>query len=194
MKVKLLPAAFLFLGSYFPLSVIFLLQDVTDVSWKKSICWSMQNCELPTLMNSGRSLTFFVLCSTSLFVFLWMLRNLPSDHVVTVKDAKTVPNDLINYVFPYVVSFMGLDLANDGKFYGFVVFLGWMFLITYRSGQILMNPLLLAMGWQLYELNVVTAKHDRTRMALSRTAVHPKDTLRCCYIQGMYILSKEQTS
>jgi hypothetical protein len=192
MKVKLLPAAFLFLGSYFPLSVILLLQDIAEASWKKSICWSLQNCELPALMNSGRSLTLFILCSASLMVFLWLLRNLPSDHEVTVKDAKTVPNDLINYVFPYVVSFMGLDLGSDGKFYGFVVFLAWMFLITYRSGQILMNPLLLAMGWQLYELNIVTTKHDRTRMALSKSAVYPKDTLKCCYIQGMYILSKEQ--
>lgn len=192
MKVKLLPAAFLFLGSYFPLSVILLLQDIAEATWKQSICWSLKNCELPTLMNGWRSLTLFVLCSISLLVFRWVLRNLPSDHEVTVKDAKTVPNDLINYVFPYVVSFMGLDLGGDGKFYGFLVFLGWMFLITYRSGQILMNPLLLAMGWQLYELNIVTAKQERTRMALSRSAVNPKDTLKCCYIQGIYILSKEQ--
>jgi len=192
MKVKLLPAVFLFLGSYFPLSVILLLQDISGASWEKSICWSLQSCEMPTLMNSGRSLSLFALCSASLIVFLWVLRNLPSDHEVTVKAAKTVPNDLINYVFPYVVSFMGLDLGDDGKFYGFVVFLAWMFLITYRSGQILMNPLLLALGWQLYELNIVTTKHVRTRMALSKSAVYPNDTLKCCYIQGMYILSKEK--
>lgn len=192
MKVKLLPAIFLFLGSYFPLSVILLLQDVSDASWAKSICWSLQSCEMPTLMNSGRSLSLFAFCSVSLIVFLWVLRNLPSDHEVTVKAAKTIPNDLINYVFPYVVSFMGLDLGDDGRFYGFVVFLAWMFLITYRSGQILMNPLLLGLGWQLYELNIVTTKHTRTRMALSKSAVYPNDTLKCCYIQGMYILSKEK--
>ncbi|WP_022964817.1 hypothetical protein [Halopseudomonas pelagia] len=192
MKVKLLPAVFLFLGSYFPLSVILLMQDITEVSWEKSVCWSLHGCELPALENSSRSLTFFVLCSVSLVMFFWVLRNLPSDHEVTVKDAKTVPNDLINYVFPYVVSFMGLDLGVDGRFYGFVIFLALMFLITYRSGQILMNPLLLAMGWQLYELNVVTTKHVRTRMALSKSPVYPNDTLKCCYIQGMYILSKEQ--
>jgi hypothetical protein len=192
MKIKLLPAAFLFLGSYFPLSVILLLQDVAEATWKQSFCWSLQNCELPTFMNGWRSLTLFTLCSMSMMVFMWVLRSLPSDHEVTVKDAKTVPNDLINYVFPYVVSFMGLDLGSDGKFYGFVLFLGWMFLITYRSGQILMNPLLLAMGWQLYELNIVTARHERIRMALSKSAVNPTDTLKCCYIQGMYILSKEQ--
>ncbi len=83
MKVRLLPAAFLFLGSYFPLSVILLLQDIAEASWKKSICWSLQGCELPTLMNSGRSLSLFLLCSASLILFIWVLRNLPSDHEVT---------------------------------------------------------------------------------------------------------------
>ncbi|CAI9007768.1 hypothetical protein EMIT0324P_70245 [Pseudomonas chlororaphis] len=57
-------------------------------------------------------------------LFSYVLKSMPADHQLTVKDSKTVPNDLINYVFPYVVSFMGLDLASDGKFYGFLVFLG----------------------------------------------------------------------
>lgn len=33
MQVRLIPAALLFLGSYFPLSVILLLQDIADKSW-----------------------------------------------------------------------------------------------------------------------------------------------------------------
>lgn len=190
MNVKILPAVFLFLGSYFPLSIILLLQDISEASWKRSLCWSMQSCELPVLMNGGRSLTLSLVCLLSLMFFLWVLKKLPAMHELTVKDAKTVPNDLINYVFPYVVSFMGLDLGNDGKLYGFIVFLAWMFLITYRSGQILMNPLLLATGWQLYELNVVTAGQHRSVIALARTKIRPGDTLRSCVVQGIYVLSK----
>lgn len=192
MKVKIFPALFLFLGSYFPLSVILLLQDFSETSWSQPICWSLQHCTLPTLMNGTRSLGLFVLCLFSLGLFTWVLRSLPADHELTVTDSKTVPNDLINYVFPYVVSFMGLDLASDGKFYGFLVFLAWMFLITYRSGQILMNPLLLAIGWQLHELNVKTAGNPRSVIALAKTKVNPGDTLKFCVVQGIYVLAKKE--
>ncbi|WP_264312449.1 hypothetical protein [Pseudomonas putida] len=192
MKVKITPAAFLFLGSYFPLSVILLLQDFTDVSWSQSVCWSLQNCTLPTLMNGERSLGLFIICLLSLALFSYVLKSMPADHQLTVRESKTVPNDLINYVFPYVVSFMGLDLASNGKFYGFLVFLAWMFLITYRSGQILMNPLLLAIGWQLHELSVTTSGHTRSVVALAKTKVNPGDTLQFCVIQGIYVLAKKE--
>jgi hypothetical protein len=172
--------------------VILLLQDFSEASWKQSLCWSFQNCTLPILMNGGRSLTLFIVCLLSLAFFTWVLKSLPADHELTVKEAKTVPNDLINYVFPYVVSFMGLDLGSDGKFYGFLVFLVWMFLITYRSGQILMNPLLLAIGWQLHELEVMTSGKDRSVIALAKTKIHPGDTLKSCVIQGIYVLTKKE--
>lgn len=190
MKVKIIPAVFLFLGSYFPLSVILLLQDFSEASWLQPICWSLQNCTLPSLMNGGRSLGLFIVCLLSLGLFSYVLKSMPADHQLTVRDSKTVPNDLINYVFPYVVSFMGLDLASNGKFYGFLIFLAWMFLITYRSGQILMNPLLLAIGWQLHELNVTTSGNTRSVIALSKTKVNPGDTLQFCVIQGIYVLAK----
>lgn len=190
MQVRLIPSVLLFLGSYFPLSVILLLQDVADSSWAKSLCWSFKDCELPVLVNPGRSLAFFIICFASLIFFIWILNRIPGVHELTVKESKAVPNDLINYVFPYVVSFMGLDLGGNGKFYGFVVFLAWMFLITYRSGQILMNPLLLAMGWQLYEISADINSNSRSVIALSRSKIYSGDRLKSCVVQGVYVLSK----
>lgn len=78
--------------------------------------------------------------AVSLVAFMVMMKRLSAYSSLDVVDSKSVPNDLINYVFPYVVSFMGLDLGVDGKFYGFMLFIILMFIITYRSGQILMNP------------------------------------------------------
>lgn len=190
MQVRLIPAALLFLGSYFPLSVILLLQDIADKSWAKPLCLTIKDCELPVLNNSGRSLALFTVCLVSLLFFIWVLDRIPGVHELTVKESKTVPNDLINYVFPYVVSFMGLDLGSSGKFYGFIVFLAWMFLITYRSGQILMNPLLLATGWQLYEISADINGNSRSIIALSRSKIHSGDKLKSCVVQGVYVLSK----
>ena len=121
---------------------------------------------------------------------MWLITRLTGNSSLDVEDSKTIPNDLINYVFPYVVSFMGLDLGVSGKFYGFLLFILLMFLITYRSGQILMNPFLLVAGWQLYELNVKIEGHKRCVRALSRQAVRGGDTLDSCLIHGIYVLYK----
>ena len=75
--------------------------------------------------------------------------------MLQVKRMKATPNEIINYTFPYVVSFMGIAYGDPQKLIGFVVFLLWMFAITLKSGQILMNPLLLIFGWKLYEATIV---------------------------------------
>jgi hypothetical protein len=85
---------------------------------------------------------------------------------------------------------MGLDLGADGKFYGFMLFILLMFIITYRSGQILMNPFLLVAGWQLYELNIVTEGHKRCVKALSKDQIKSGDHLESCLVHGIYVLHR----
>lgn len=72
---------------------------------------------------------------------------------VEITEAEYVPTDLMNYTLPYVVSFMSIDYQETGKFIGFLVFLVWMFWITYRAGQIILNPVLIALGWRLYSIS-----------------------------------------
>jgi hypothetical protein len=194
MKIRRLPAILLFMASYFPLSLILLLQDVSEASWNSPICRSIESCGLPDLMNATRSLSLFGVCLFSLVFFLIVMKMMPADHDLTIREAKPAPNDLINYVFPYVVSFMGLDLGSTGKLCGFLVFLGWMFLITYRSGQILMNPLLIAAGWQLHEVTVRIGGSDRTGFALAKTPVNPGDAFKYSKPQnGVYVLKKKES-
>lgn len=188
--MRLFPALILFLGSYFPLSLILLIQDIKESSWKASVCRisEMSSCYLPELTNPDRVLGLLGICALSLIVFMVLMKNLSGYSNLEVVDSKSVPNDLINYVFPYVVSFMGLDLGIDGKFFGFLLFIVLMFVITYRSGQILMNPVLLVAGWQLFELNIVTEGHKRCVKALSKEQVKSGDHLESCLVHGIYVL------
>ena len=62
----------------------------------------------------------------------------------------------MNYTLPYIVSFMSFGYDQEGKFIGIVIFLTWIFWITYKSGQIILNPILVAFGWKLYEVTVVS--------------------------------------
>ncbi|WP_218511366.1 hypothetical protein [Variovorax sp. dw_308] len=169
------------------------VQDVKANSWTQPFCKSLsfwKDCSLPALDNPGLAWSFLIATALSLVFFLYTLRHFGGQHEMEIEESKTIPNDLINYVFPYVVSFMGLDLGSTGKTLGFALFLAWMFLISYRSGQILMNPLLLVAGWQLYEIKADMEGHKRQLRALSREPVHPKQRLRSCFIQGIYVLSK----
>jgi len=197
MQLNFLAALFLFLGSYFPLSIILAIQDVRSTSWDLPFCRTFsfwEECSLPALANPTLAICFIGVTSVSIIFFWFVLKNFDGRQEMLILESKTIPNDLINYVFPYLVSFMGLELGNEGKVWGFVVFLCWMFLITYRSGQILMNPLLLVAGWQLYEVNADMEGHKRNLRALSKTPVLPKQRLQSCLIQGIYVLSNRKNN
>lgn len=194
MQIKLIPAALLFIASYFPLALILAIQDVEVDFWARPLCRDTQfwlKCELPGLANPGLGYSLIAVCLLSLVFFLWVLRHFHGTTEMTIEQCKTVPNDLINYVFPYIVSFMGVELGSTGKVLGFGIFLVWLFLISYRSGQILMNPLLLAVGWQLYEIQADIEGNKRSLRALSRDIVVPGQKLRSCLVQGIYVLSRE---
>lgn len=193
MQIKLLPAALLFLGSYFPLALILAVQDIKSDFWALPICRTPQfwtDCRLPQFQNPNLVWTFLAVTLLSLVFFLWLLKHMRGSTEMTIEESKTIPNDLINYVFPYIVSFMGVELGGTGKVLGFGLFMLWMFLISYRSGQILMNPLLLAVGWQLYEVKASIEGKKRSLRALSRQNVLPNQTLSSCLVQGIYVLSK----
>lgn len=171
------PAAFLiFLGSYAPLSLILLVQDLSPWIWGSSPCnpfGGSASCSMAIFSHPLTSLSAVVVTVVSSMMGAAVLRRITFDYPVRIVEAKPIPNDLINYVFPYVVSFMGLSYADAGKLAGFTVFLLWMFLITYRSGQICMNPLLLVAGWQLYEARVHTERGDLTVRMLAKHGLEP---------------------
>lgn len=193
MQIKLIPAALLFIASYFPLALILAVQDIKEEFWHQPLCRDAQfwlKCELPQLANPRLGYASIGVCLLSLIFFLWVLRHFRGTTEMTIDECKAVPNDLINYVFPYIVSFMGVELGSTGKVLGFGLFLAWLFLISYRSGQILMNPLLLAVGWQLYEIQADIEGNKRSLRALSRDIVVPRQKLRSCLVQGIYVLSR----
>lgn len=192
MNFKITPALFIFLGSYLPLSLILLIQDVDDRSWNSDFCFlNLSTCSIPILKNQLASLLFFAVCIVScIFLIFYFLDAIRATDEVYVESSKPIPNDLINYVFPYVVSFMGLDFSDGRKVTGFFIFFLWMFLITYRSGQILMNPVLLLSKWKLYEATVSHAGEIRHVRMLSTSQMSGKTYHKSCIVHGVYILSK----
>ncbi|WP_271299140.1 hypothetical protein [Sphingomonas sp. CV7422] len=153
MQFRLLTAIVVFLGSYLPLSVILFSQNIDYKAWHRDFCFPLAagSCQLP-LHEAGYSVTLLGITLACFGLTILSLALIRPKQGVIVKEAEYVPTDLMNYTLPYVVSFMGINYNETSKFVGFCVFLVWMFWITHRSGQVLLNPVLIALGWRLYNV------------------------------------------
>lgn len=191
MQFRLIPALLVFLGSYFPLAIILALQDIKQESWDLEICWSLRNCVLPSSDHPYLSLFGVTLTFLCLIVTIQILRRLRYKYPITIISSKPIPSELISYSLPYIVSFMGVDYGSAGKIAGLVVLLMWLFLITYRAGNIIMNPMLLILGWNLYEAEARINGHERTIKLLCEGDPVPGNYL-CQGVQGSYISKGER--
>jgi hypothetical protein len=156
MQLRLLPSALIFLGSYLPLAVILLAQDFQFSFIGRPLCGTFlkqgSGCELP-LGHPVFSLAILFLCAASFVISLSALSAVRPKMPLEIVEAKYIPAELMSYTLPYVVSFMSIGYQEIGKFVGLVVFLAWMFWVTYKSGQLILNPVLVAFGWRLYEVS-----------------------------------------
>lgn len=137
------------------------------------------------------AVTISLMC---LAVTLWTLGQIQGQQRIRVSEAKHIPADLINYIIPYVLSFMGLDYGDYPKLLGFAVFFLWIFWITDRSGQIIMNPILVAFGWRLYEIKFCYLQSGDafTGRVLSKMVIEPNGVYRQSQLQDVMIIHEQE--
>jgi hypothetical protein len=152
MQLRMFPALLIYIASYLPLSVILLCQDIPTRAYTSPRCvtpgfdacaWPMDH---PILAIGAVSV-----CLLCFALTLATIRVVKPKEKINLDAVEHIPADLMNYTLPYIVSLIGLDYGDKGKLLGFVVFFVWMFVISYRSGLIILNPVLAVFGWRLYE-------------------------------------------
>ncbi|MFK3888854.1 hypothetical protein [Sphingomonas sp. NPDC079357] len=192
------PSAFaLYVGSYLPLGLVLFVQDVDPVAVRRGFCppsaWFGEGCVVP-LMHPWWAVGTVAIGIACLILTTLTLRAIGTPRQVKVAEAKHIPADLINYAMPYIVSFMGLDFGSPTRLLGFGVFFVWIFWITYRSGQIVMNPILIVFGWRLYEIKYSFMGIDKPWLgrALFRGEVEPDKVYRKGSLQDVMILRELQ--
>jgi hypothetical protein len=153
MQFRIAFAVLVYVGSYLPLSVILLVQDIDASRYRQPFCFAPggADCAWP-MAHPGFAVWTVLGCSLCFLLTLIALASAAPKQRVVLKAVEHVPADLMNYVLPYIVSLIGLDYADKSKLLGFVVFFTWMFVISYRSGLIILNPVLTVFGWRLYEV------------------------------------------
>ncbi|MCU6662777.1 hypothetical protein [Silvania hatchlandensis] len=197
MRPRLLIAFAIFLGSYLPLSTILLVQDFDKKKAMGEVCLNVflnENCHFP-LQKPWLSIGFLVLCLIC-FLFSWIALKLTKEGGtdIHIKTVKHTPSDLMNYVLPYIVSFMSIDYMQDAKFIGFLIFLLWLFWLSYKSGQIILNPMLVVLNWRMYEITYYYPGNEGdefTGVVLSNKTLEPNSTSKTQNIQSVIVINKE---
>jgi hypothetical protein len=190
MQLKPASAFLLFLGSYFPLAIILALQDISKEKWSEKLCYNLRNCDFHLFDHPVLSLMGILVTGLCFALTIVILQSIRYKYPVRVIESKSIPNELISYSFPYIISFMGVDFGSAGKIAGLIAFLVWLFVITYCAGQIIMNPLLVVFGWNLYEAKVIINGHERVAKILSRGNLMPGNYY-CQEIQQNFICRGE---
>ncbi|MBN2976200.1 hypothetical protein [Pseudomonas lactucae] len=190
MQFRLISAFLIFIGSYTPLAIILAIQNIPFDWWSRSFCAPRElvalTCAINPFKNPILAIAFIILTISSAALASELFKRISFPHCIEVVSVKAVPNEIINYTFPYVVSFMGISYSEPEKLLGFLIFLLWMFAITYKSGQIIMNPLLLIFGWNLYEANIKINGVTRVVKILKKDSF-PPGHYKAQTIQDFYI-------
>lgn len=195
MQIKFLASVLIFLGSYLPLALILLVQDANYELLGQGFCWHVwgqqTGCVIP-LGHPRFSLAILVICLFSFCLTFVALSASQPKALIHVTESRYIPAELMSYTLPYVVAFMSIGYQETGKFVGLTIFLAWMFWITYKSGQIILNPVLTVFGWRLYEVKYFfPADKNKTvanGRALARGPIDPGGNYPHIAVQDILIL------
>ena len=192
MQFKIIPAFLVFIGSYLPLSIILFIQNINENSIESDFCLNFSNiCGLPTLQNPFLAYSILLLTLSCFILSYYLINEIRCAKTLEVIEVKPIPNELISYSFPYIVSFMGFNYSNKTTFISFLTFFFWLFLITYKAGQIVMNPLFIIFGWNLFEAKAKINNEILTIKILSKTAIYQNRKYKYAKIQGNFIIKED---
>ena len=140
MKLRFLPSILLFLSAYSPLSIIFLIQDydfLNNTLKHPEIVWPILGISVISCILMWASVHFLKV----------------STPPITIESVSIRSGELINYSIPYMISFFVMDLGSTNLLLSFGFFMGIMYLLTLKTHNIFINPILAVMGYNLYDVH-----------------------------------------
>ncbi len=167
MNPRLFTSVLLVISAYSPLFVILI---VKDFDFENTRCFNH-----PYVIMVIFSLV--VLSNALLCVCIHLFNK--GNKEVKVTSTKKRSIDLINYTIPYIIPFVGVDLSTWGDIISLIIFLSMMMILTIRSQSVFMNPVLLMIGYNLYDIEYLFNGKSDHATVLSK---HKLDTGNLCHI------------
>lgn len=139
MKLRFIASILIFISAYSPLSIIFLIQD-----------FDTHNMTLKHPVLIWQIIGVSLLSCIIVWAAVYFIKG--SRPPVTIKKVSNRSGELINYSIPYMISFFVMDLGNTKLLLSFLFFMIIMFVITLKTHNIFVNPILACMGYNLYDV------------------------------------------
>jgi hypothetical protein len=159
MKLRFIPALLAFLSAYFPLTLILAIKDYQ---------WPGGGFLHPWALGLICGLSF-----ASCLVLLAVIRRYEKGGVlVTLTKATNRSGDMFSYTIPYMLSFLNFRLDDPRMVLSLTVFMLMMFVLSYRTHSMFINPMLALLGYGLYDATFKNGKQERQGWLISRHALN----------------------
>lgn len=206
---RLWAAITIFSSSYFPLSLVLMIQDINSEAVGRVTLEKVQTLltlfpsdpggtvkaiflgVMRLLHNPSVSLTIMLICLVSIFVLRRAMNTLSGGENIKVVKSLKNPTDLMNYTVPYMVAFIGVDLGDWPKVAGFLCFMLFMFVLTYKSKQLFMNPILAVLGYSLYDVDYEINQCSRSARILAKEDLIPDVRYRLLKIASLPVVTSK---
>ncbi len=168
MKVKFLPSLLMFLSSYFPLALIFIIKDIDPDTW------------LP----AHPTMAVLVACiaGTSCLIVLLVANRIEGGIPVHITKVSNKSGDMFTYTIPYMISFYNFNLGDWKTLASLLVFMMLMFALAYRTQNIFVNPVLALAGFGLYDCQFNDGSREAQGLLISKHEFGIGDT---CVVQRL---------
>lgn len=162
MEARGFTSAIFFLSSYAPLAPIIIFKDLNLTTWRFA-------------HPRGVAVVFLLALLSVIFLFL-VMNKVRQGVDVKVLSVSSKSGELVNYTIPYMISFFAFDLGDWNAIFAFLFFLLLMYVLTLRTQNIFINPVLALAGWSLYDVAFRDGTAERQGAFLARHELHRDDT------------------
>lgn len=133
----------LFISAYTPLLLIIMLRY-----------FQIQSYDIAIFI-----LALILFSNVILFSYLFTNVLKRSNRHYKPKKAVNKTSDTLNYILPYVVAFVGFQFTDWVSIISLLILLGVVFVIYVHSNLILMNPLLNALGYKFFSVELINEEN-----------------------------------
>ncbi len=133
--LRLWVKALLFFSAYTPLFIILILKNIDP-------------CNIFFYISLG----LLVLLNLILILIFRRVAKKINQKKVNIKEMKDKTSDALNYVFPYIIAFIGFEFQTWQDWVMFLLLIFIIFTIYTNSNLIFINPMLNLIGYKIYKI------------------------------------------
>ena len=162
MKLRLLPSILIFLSSYSPLAIIFIIKDLDSTTYYPQHLWTAAIIGIVALL--------------ACVVVIRSAASVKGGVPVTILKVTNKSGDMFTYTIPYMISFYNFSLGDWKTLLSLFVFMALMFALAYRTQNMFINPVLALTGYGLYDCQFRDGPKELQGLIISKSTPEVGET------------------